>query len=74
MRIPLLRLVPDDTKIDFVQFRRISFPVSALLTILAVFAYYHYGLNLGIDFKGGTLIEVQSKSPKVDIGAMRTIK
>ena len=72
MRIPLLRLVPDDTKIDFVQFRRISFPVSALLTILAVFAYYHYGLNLGIDFKGGTLIEVQSKTPKADIGAMRT--
>lgn len=72
MRIPLLRLVPDETKFDFVQFRRISFPVSAILTILAVLAYFHYGLNLGIDFKGGTLIEVQTKAPKVDIAAMRT--
>lgn len=71
MRIPLLRLVPDETKIDFVQFRRISFPVSAILSILAVLAFFHFGLNLGIDFKGGTLIEVQSKTPKVDIAGMR---
>ncbi|MBX3518484.1 MAG: protein translocase subunit SecF [Xanthobacteraceae bacterium] len=71
MRIPLLRLVPDDTKIDFVQFRRLSFPLSALLSILAVLAYFHFGLNLGIDFKGGTIIEVQGKSAKVDIAPMR---
>jgi preprotein translocase subunit SecF len=31
--IPLLRIVPDDTKFDFMRFRRISFPVSALLSI-----------------------------------------
>lgn len=71
MRIPLLRLVPDDTKIDFVQFRRLSFPLSAILSILAVLAYFHFGLNLGIDFKGGTIIEVQSKSAKADIAPMR---
>lgn len=71
MRIPLLRLVPDETKFDFVQFRRISYPVSAVLTILSVLAFFYYGLNLGIDFKGGTLIEVQTKVAKVDIAAMR---
>ncbi len=71
MRIPLLRLVPDETKIDFVQFRRISFPLSAILSILAVLAFFHFGLNLGIDFKGGTLIEVQAKSGKADIAGMR---
>jgi hypothetical protein len=32
--IPMLRIVPDDTKFDFMRFRRISFPVSAVLSIL----------------------------------------
>ena len=58
----LLRIVPDDTKFDFMRFRRISFPVSALLSMLAIFLYFFHGLNFGIDFVGGTLMEVQSKS------------
>jgi preprotein translocase subunit SecF len=68
----LLRIVPDDTKFDFMRFRRISFPFSALITVLAVVAYFTIGLNFGIDFVGGTLIEVQSKSGPADLGRMRT--
>jgi preprotein translocase subunit SecF len=67
----LLRIVPDDTRFDFMRFRRISFPVSALLSILALVLYFSHGLNFGIDFKGGTLIEVQAKSGAVDMGQMR---
>jgi len=59
--IPLLRIVPDDTKFDFMRFRRFSFPMSAMLSIVAIFLYFHPGLNLGIDFIGGTLIELQTK-------------
>src|SRR5436305_3590391 len=71
-KIPLLRIVPDDTHFDFMRFRRISFPVSALLSIVAIFLFFHPGLNLGIDFRGGTLIELQTKNGPADLAAMRT--
>jgi preprotein translocase subunit SecF len=53
------------------RFRRISFPVSAVLSILAIFLYFFHGLNFGIDFVGGTLMEVQSKSGPADLAKMR---
>jgi preprotein translocase subunit SecF len=68
----LLRIVPDDTKFDFMRFRRISFPLSAILSVLALVAYFTLGLNFGIDFIGGTLIEVQSKSGPANLATMRT--
>lgn len=69
--IPALRIVPDDTKFDFTRFRRISFPISAALSILAIVLFFTHGLNFGIDFRGGTLLEVQSKSGPADIARMR---
>jgi preprotein translocase subunit SecF len=69
--VRLLRIVPDDTKFDFMRFRRISFPISALLSVLAVFLYFYHGLNFGIDFVGGTLIEVRNKSGPADLAKMR---
>jgi preprotein translocase subunit SecF len=70
-KLPLLRIVPDDTKFDFMRFRRISFPISAVLSIIAILLYFFHGLNFGIDFVGGTLIEVQSKSGTADLAKMR---
>jgi len=67
----LLRIVPDDTKFDFMRFRRISFPISAVLSLLAMVLYFSHGLNFGIDFVGGTLMEVQSKSGPADLARMR---
>ena len=69
--LPHLRLVPDVTKFDFMRFRRISFPISALLSVLAIFLYFFHGLNFGIDFRGGTLMEVQAKSGQADLAKMR---
>jgi len=68
----LLRIVPDDTKFDFMRFRRISFPVSAAMSILAISLYFFHGLNFGIDFKGGMLIEIQTKSGPADLAKMRS--
>jgi len=69
--VRLLRIVPDDTKFDFMRFRRISFPVSAMLSIAAILLYFFHGLNFGIDFIGGTLIEVQTKAGPADLAKMR---
>src|SRR5229473_2979246 len=54
------------------RFRRVSFPISAMLSIVAILLYFHPGLNLGIDFRGGTLIEVQQKSGPADLAKMRS--
>ena len=71
MRLFPLRIVPDETNFDFIRFRRISFPISAMLSILAIVLYFTHGLNFGIDFKGGTLIEVRAKSGTADLAKMR---
>jgi preprotein translocase subunit SecF len=70
--VRLLRIVPDNTSFDFIRFRRISFPISALLSIIAITLYFTHGLNFGIDFVGGTLMEVQSKAGQVETAKMRT--
>ena len=67
----LLRIVPDDTKFNFMRFRRISFPSSAALSIVAMLLYFFHGLNFGIDFVGGTLMEVQAKAGPADLAKMR---
>jgi preprotein translocase subunit SecF len=71
LTVRLLRIVPDDTKFDFMRFRRISFPVSAMLSIAAILLYFFHGLNFGIDFIGGTLMEVQTKAGPADLAKMR---
>ena len=70
--LPPIRVVPDDTHFDFTRFRRISFPISALLSIAAIVLFFTHGLNFGIDFKGGTLLEIQAKSGTADITALRS--
>src|SRR6202011_375745 len=42
-----------------------------LLSIFAITLFFPHGLNFGIDFKGGTLMEVQAKSGSADIASMR---
>jgi preprotein translocase subunit SecF len=42
------------------------------MSILAISLYFFHGLNFGIDFKGGTLLEVQVKAEKADLAKMRS--
>jgi preprotein translocase SecF subunit len=52
-------------------FRRISFPASALASILCVVAFFGLGMNVGIDFKGGTVVEMQARGERADVAAIR---
>jgi preprotein translocase SecF subunit len=64
--------VPPDTKIDFVRLRTISWVVSALLTVVPLILVYTHGLNFGIDFEGGTLIEIKTKESTADLASIRS--
>ena len=63
--------IPPNTKIGFVRLRTISWVISALLTIVPLILVWKVGLNFGIDFQGGTLIEVQTKEPVANLGDIR---
>jgi preprotein translocase SecF subunit len=67
----LFRPFPDDTRIPFMGWRRFSFMVSGILSVLCFLAFFTLGFNTGIDFEGGTLIEIQTKDGPADLGAIR---
>ena len=66
------KLVPDETAIKFMGFRRITFAISAFMSVAALVLFMTLNMNLGIDFKGGSIIEVQSRSGTADIADIRS--
>lgn len=66
-----LRLIPDDTKIAFMRYSRYGFFLSGLLSLLSILAFFYIGLNMGVDFKGGTTLTVRTQQA-ASIDAMRS--
>ncbi len=66
----LLRLLPAQTNIPFMAWRRRGFAVSAVLMVSSVVLFFLFGLNYGIDFRGGVLMEV-STGDTDDLAEMR---
>lgn len=66
----LLRLVPDNTHFRFMWLRMVSFPLSIALVIASIALFLTVGLNYGIDFKGGTVIEMKTDGPS-DVAQIR---
>ncbi|MFY9834443.1 MAG: protein translocase subunit SecF [Methylocystis sp.] len=69
----LLRLAPENTKFPFMRFRRVSYPLSATLSIIAVLLFVFVHMNFGIDFAGGTVIELRAKGGSAEVGTLRAL-
>ena len=65
-----LKLVPGTPDFKFVRYNRRAFVFSSVLIIGSLLAFLMQGLNFGIDFKGGILVEISSSEP-VDIAGLR---
>lgn len=62
-----VKLVPNDTRIGFMKIRGLTLGFSALSSIAAVVLLVTVGMNFGIDFKGGTMVELQSQEGAIDL-------
>ena len=67
----LNKIIPVDSDYKFLNYRKNFYIVSSIAIFLSLLLLFFKGLNLGIDFKGGTLIEVSTKN--TDIRELREI-
>ena len=67
----LSNIIPNNSNINFLNYRKIFIFISLILLTISIILLSFKGLNLGIDFKGGTLIEVSTKGS--NIGELRKI-
>lgn len=68
---PLIRILPREFHFNFVRLAPYAAILSALLIAGSGVSFFTKGLNLGIDFIGGSMIEVQTKGP-ADIAKLRS--
>jgi len=65
-----MNIVPNNTDFDFFGKRRFGYILSAILIVLSVGSLVTKGLNFGLDFTGGVLIEAGYQQP-ADLDAIR---
>src|SRR6476620_9376013 len=66
----LLKLVPDNTNVDFMKWRNVALVLSIIATAASLFFTAYRGLNLGVDFVGGQMIRATFPA-KVDAEQLR---
>ncbi len=68
----LLKLVPQETNLQFIKLRVAAYILSGLMILGSAGLYFSQGLNFGIDFKGGFLIEAHTEQA-ADLGELRNL-
>ena len=68
---PMIKLLPQKTHVRFVRLARLFATLSIIGVVGTAVGFYAPGLNLGIDFKGGTVLEMQTPGKPVDLGKVR---
>jgi SecD/SecF fusion protein len=68
---PLIKLLPQRTHVRFVSLSRLFATLSIIGVLATVVGLFYPGLNLGIDFKGGTVIELNTGAAPVDLAKVR---
>ena len=58
MRLPI-RLIPTKTNFDFISYKSVAFAFSIFISIAAILMLFIKGLNLGVDFSGGIILEAR---------------
>jgi preprotein translocase subunit SecF len=67
----LINLIPTGTNIDFMRFRKVAAFSSLCLAVASIILFSTLGLNYGIDFRGGIMMEIRTEQP-ADMAALRT--
>ena len=68
--MPILRIIKSETNINFMRIKKLTLFISSILFFLSLSLVFIKGLNLGIDFTGGSLIEVRFKE-NIDLNNLR---
>ena len=68
--MPILRIIKSNTNINFMRIKKLTLCISSILFFLSLSLILIKGLNLGIDFTGGSLIEVRFKE-NIDLNNLR---
>src|ERR1044072_2475727 len=71
-RWPLTRYLPHDTKVDFVRAAPIAAVLSAIALAGSVASFVMFGLNLGVDFAGGSSMQVTTPGRTAPVNELRT--